>query len=138
MGVGGQRHAPAALPPRITRYPLYRRLGGPQGPTVFHIDDVLCNVLFTGLCTSCAVHRFVYVVCRSQVCVRCVPFTGLCTSCAVHSFVYVVCRSQVCVRRVPFTALCTSCAVHSFVYVVCRSQLCVRRVPFTDRVTVLN
>ena len=31
MGVGGQRHAPAALPPGNTRYPLYRRLGGPQG-----------------------------------------------------------------------------------------------------------
>ena len=31
MGVGGQRHAPAALEPGITRYPLYRRLGGPQG-----------------------------------------------------------------------------------------------------------
>ena len=30
-GVGGQRHAPAALPPVKTRYPLYRRLGGPQG-----------------------------------------------------------------------------------------------------------
>ena len=30
-GVGGQRHAPAALPPGMTRYPLYRRLGGPQG-----------------------------------------------------------------------------------------------------------
>jgi hypothetical protein len=29
--MGGQRHAPAALPPRITQYPLYRRLGGPQG-----------------------------------------------------------------------------------------------------------
>ena len=29
--VGGQRHAPAALPPGKTRYPLYRRLGGPQG-----------------------------------------------------------------------------------------------------------
>ena len=24
-----QRHAPAALPPGITRYPSYRRLGGP-------------------------------------------------------------------------------------------------------------
>jgi len=32
MRVGGQRHAPAALPPGKTRYPLYRRLGGPQGP----------------------------------------------------------------------------------------------------------
>ena len=31
MGVGGQRHASAALPPGKTRYPLYRRLGGPQG-----------------------------------------------------------------------------------------------------------
>ena len=29
--VGGQQHAPAALPPGKTRYPLYRRLGGPQG-----------------------------------------------------------------------------------------------------------
>ena len=31
MWVGGQRHAPAALPPRKTRYQLYMRLGGPQG-----------------------------------------------------------------------------------------------------------
>ena len=31
MGVGGQRHAPAALSPGKTRYPLYKRLGGPQG-----------------------------------------------------------------------------------------------------------
>jgi hypothetical protein len=30
MGEGGQRSAPAALPPKKTRYPLYRRLGGPQ------------------------------------------------------------------------------------------------------------
>jgi hypothetical protein len=29
MGLGG-RHAPAALPPGKTQYPLYRRLGGPQ------------------------------------------------------------------------------------------------------------
>jgi hypothetical protein len=28
--VCGQRHAPAALPPEKTRYPLYRRLGEPQ------------------------------------------------------------------------------------------------------------
>jgi hypothetical protein len=32
-GGGGQHHAPAALPPGKTRYPLYRRLGGPQGQT---------------------------------------------------------------------------------------------------------
>jgi hypothetical protein len=30
-GVGGQRHTPAALSPGKTRYPLYRRLGGPHG-----------------------------------------------------------------------------------------------------------
>ena len=30
MGVGGQHHAPAALYPGKTRYPLYWRLGGPQ------------------------------------------------------------------------------------------------------------
>jgi len=29
-GVGGERHDPAALPLGKTRYPLYRRLGGPQ------------------------------------------------------------------------------------------------------------
>jgi hypothetical protein len=31
MGVGGQRHTSAALSPGKTQYPLYRRLGGPQG-----------------------------------------------------------------------------------------------------------
>ena len=30
-GVGGQRHAPAALLPRKVRCPLHRRLGRPQG-----------------------------------------------------------------------------------------------------------
>ena len=29
---GVQSHPPAALPPGETRYPLYRRLGGPQSP----------------------------------------------------------------------------------------------------------
>jgi hypothetical protein len=29
-GLGGQRQAPAALPPEKTRYPLCRRLGGSQ------------------------------------------------------------------------------------------------------------
>jgi len=29
--VGSRCHAPAALPPRKNRYPLYRRLGGSQG-----------------------------------------------------------------------------------------------------------
>jgi predicted choloylglycine hydrolase len=31
MKAGGQRHAPAALPPGNTRYSFYRRMGGPQG-----------------------------------------------------------------------------------------------------------
>jgi hypothetical protein len=30
-GLGGQCHAPTALLPGKTRFPLYRRLGGPQG-----------------------------------------------------------------------------------------------------------
>ena len=30
-GLDGQRHAPVALPTLKTQYPLYRRLGGPQG-----------------------------------------------------------------------------------------------------------
>jgi len=30
MGMGGQRHAPAAFPPAKTRYPLYSRSGGSQ------------------------------------------------------------------------------------------------------------
>jgi hypothetical protein len=30
MGVGGERHASAALRPGETRFPLYRRLGGPH------------------------------------------------------------------------------------------------------------
>ena len=33
MGVGNQRHTLAALPPGKTHSPLYRRLGGPQGPS---------------------------------------------------------------------------------------------------------
>jgi hypothetical protein len=31
MGVGGHRHAPAALPLGKSRYPMYRMLGWPQG-----------------------------------------------------------------------------------------------------------
>jgi hypothetical protein len=30
MGVGGQRNTPTASPSRMTRYPLYTRLGRPQ------------------------------------------------------------------------------------------------------------
>jgi hypothetical protein len=45
MGVGGQHHGPAALPPGKTRYPLYRRLGGPQGRA--------------GQKKKCALHNFI-------------------------------------------------------------------------------
>jgi hypothetical protein len=31
--VGGQLHAPAALPSGKAQYPLYRNLGEPQGPS---------------------------------------------------------------------------------------------------------
>jgi hypothetical protein len=31
MGVDVKRHVTTALPPAVTLYPLYRRLGGPQG-----------------------------------------------------------------------------------------------------------
>ena len=31
MGLGGQHHTLAALPPGMTQYPLYWGLGGPQG-----------------------------------------------------------------------------------------------------------
>jgi len=31
MGVGGQHHALSNLSPGKTQYPLYRKLGGPQG-----------------------------------------------------------------------------------------------------------
>jgi hypothetical protein len=31
MGMGGQRHAPVPSSPGKNRYPLYRRMGGPQG-----------------------------------------------------------------------------------------------------------
>jgi hypothetical protein len=31
MGMSGQRHAPVALSPGMTRYPLYKRLGRSQG-----------------------------------------------------------------------------------------------------------
>jgi len=38
-GVGGQRHASAALPPGKTRYPLYRRLGRPNGRSGIYVYE---------------------------------------------------------------------------------------------------
>jgi hypothetical protein len=43
-GVCGRRHASAVLPPGVTRYPLYRRLSGPQfrsGPFGDETDPLL-------------------------------------------------------------------------------------------------
>ena len=45
MGVGGQRHVPAALPPGKIRYPLYRRLSGLQGLSGRGEE----NLAFTGI-----------------------------------------------------------------------------------------
>jgi len=45
MGVGGQRHALAALPQGKTRYLLYGRLGGPQGRSGRFVE----NIVFTGI-----------------------------------------------------------------------------------------
>jgi hypothetical protein len=39
-GVGDQRHAPAAVSPRKTRYPLYRRLGKSQRRSR-HVQKIL-------------------------------------------------------------------------------------------------
>ena len=53
MRVGGQPHAPAALPPGKTWYPLYKRLGGPHGQS----DCKMCHVtLISGrLCCGRAI-----------------------------------------------------------------------------------
>jgi hypothetical protein len=61
-GVGGQRHAPIAVPPGKTPYPLYRRLGEPQDrsgrlrkfslPSGFGLRTVQP---VAGRCTDCAI-----------------------------------------------------------------------------------
>jgi len=48
MGLGCQRHAPAALPPGKTRYPLYRRLGGPPR-TVQHVASRYTDYVIVAL-----------------------------------------------------------------------------------------
>ena len=45
MGLGGQHHAPANLPPVKTRYPLYRRMCGPQAQVWTGAE----NLAFTGI-----------------------------------------------------------------------------------------
>jgi len=44
MGVGGQCHAPATLPPGKTRYPMHRSLGGPRADM-----DSAENLVTTGI-----------------------------------------------------------------------------------------
>jgi len=80
-GVGGQRHAPAALPPGKTRNPSYRRLGGPQGrsggvqnispPPVFHPQTFQ---FVSSLYTDCAIPAHIKVTIKLILCIsrRCV------------------------------------------------------------------
>jgi hypothetical protein len=45
LEVSGQLHAPAALPPgKSSRYPLYRRLGGPQSRSGQHGEYNTYNI----------------------------------------------------------------------------------------------
>jgi hypothetical protein len=56
MGVGGQLHAPAALPPGMTRYPLCRRLGGPQAQSG-NFEVVFENITQTSSAVVTIMHR---------------------------------------------------------------------------------
>ena len=56
--MGGQRHVPAALSPSKTRYPLCRRLDGPQGQlsVICHrMESVINYMARTGVCKVCNV-----------------------------------------------------------------------------------
>ena len=81
MGMGGQHHAPAVLPPGKLRYPLYRRLGGPQGrsgmvrekkrpePSVNETRDVIKLTRMTSLIIIRHVNTVIFVsdivICRN-------------------------------------------------------------------------
>jgi len=61
-GGGGQRHGLAALPPGKTRYPLYMRLGGPQGRSgrvrkISPPPGFVCRIIqpIASRCTDCAI-----------------------------------------------------------------------------------
>jgi hypothetical protein len=73
MGVGGQRHAPAALPLGMTRYPLYRKQGRPQGRSGrvlkispspgFHPRTVqLVASRYTDYAIPAHHHQFIYIL----------------------------------------------------------------------------
>jgi hypothetical protein len=63
-------HAPAALPPGKTRYPLYRRLGEPQDKQLGIHKTVNCNIqelILIGVWVKC-----LYIICMEMRClVRC-------------------------------------------------------------------
>jgi hypothetical protein len=65
MGVGGQRHAPTALPPGKTPYPLYRRLGRPQSLSGM-VQKVLPSLAFDPRTVQSVASRY------SDPCVICV------------------------------------------------------------------
>jgi hypothetical protein len=53
LEVSGQLHAPAALPPgKSPRYPLYRRLGGPQSRSGQHEEEKILDPTGTRTSTS--------------------------------------------------------------------------------------
>ena len=70
MLVSGQRHAPAALTPRMTRYQLHRRLGGPRD----QYGPVPENHALTGIrspdhkARSEMLHRLSYLGPQSRLC----------------------------------------------------------------------
>ena len=71
MGGGGdgQRHAPAALPPGKTRYPLYRKLGGPQGRSGWVLYLIMLRVFLTiyvSLFTWFALYSRAILICQRK------------------------------------------------------------------------
>jgi hypothetical protein len=57
MGVGGQRYAPAALPPGKNRYPLYARQVEPKGRSV-QVRKISSPPLFDPLTVQPAASRY--------------------------------------------------------------------------------
>ena len=54
--MSGQRHAPATLPPGKTRYPLYKRLGGPHSRS----GRVLCEIIQNQINTEFILYNLVF------------------------------------------------------------------------------
>jgi hypothetical protein len=112
MGVSGQRHAPAALPPGMNRYPLYRRLGGPQGRSVrvlkisptpgfdprtvqFCIKQLLNNILVSWMCKTDGTSA------RSDMCV-CVVYVCMCGVCVADRMVTLKHKDIKCIKCLVF------------------------------------